>query len=39
MRPPRGASGRPDRLTNYQCAFTARPTSGIHGSTPSTVHP
>jgi DNA-binding LacI/PurR family transcriptional regulator len=23
MRPPRGASARPDRLPHYQCAFTA----------------
>ncbi len=38
-RSPRGASARPDRLPHYQCAFTARPTPGIHGSTSSSAHP
>lgn len=35
----RGASGRPGRSTHNQCAFAARPTPGIYGSTPSVAPP
>ena len=39
MRPVRDASGRPNRSTHYQRAFTPRSTPGIHASTASAVPP